>query len=432
MMTTIPVRLSGLDAARGLAVLGMFAAHLGGPAPSFDWSTPASWPAVVDGRSSILFALCAGVSLVLMTVGRRGADPVRDRRRIVCRAIAVFVLGIALECLPNGPSIILPTYAVLFVAAVPFLRLRLRWVVIAALGSLCIGPVLCVIAIAVVPARPGVFATTLFAGYPAVSWFGVVLVGVLLARVGLVRRRVQLRALAGGVVAGAIGYGGGIALTGALGLQRDEAMPGVVTTPPTGGAVTSGSADSVPVDWAALVDVTPHAGSTFELLGATGVAVTVLALFYMVGARAPGALWPLAAVGRIALTLYAGHVIAMSAWAAAGSPGRELLGGWASLLVLVAIAFVVAAVFARLRRRGPLERLTGWASRRLDAPRSATRAVDGVPDAHRTDDRAGEEQQRHHDHRAVEPTDAHLTAEHDAGERHHHQARDARDRVVHR
>ncbi|MFJ6172215.1 hypothetical protein [Curtobacterium sp. NPDC092190] len=36
-------RLTGLDAARGLAVLGMFATHVGAADTLFDWSDPASW-----------------------------------------------------------------------------------------------------------------------------------------------------------------------------------------------------------------------------------------------------------------------------------------------------------------------------------------------------------------------------------------------------
>lgn len=59
-------RLLGIDLARGLALIGMMAAH-------FMLSTtpellnPTTWGGLVNGRSSILFATLAGVSLALTT-----------------------------------------------------------------------------------------------------------------------------------------------------------------------------------------------------------------------------------------------------------------------------------------------------------------------------------------------------------------------------
>ena len=52
-------RIVGVDIARGLAVLGMFGAHVG-VQQSFDWLEPSTWSDVVNGRSSILFAVLAG------------------------------------------------------------------------------------------------------------------------------------------------------------------------------------------------------------------------------------------------------------------------------------------------------------------------------------------------------------------------------------
>lgn len=68
-------RLAGVDLARGLAVLGMFAAHLLWITDPFDWGTPGTWIALVDGRSSILFATLAGVSIGLVTGGRVPLPP---------------------------------------------------------------------------------------------------------------------------------------------------------------------------------------------------------------------------------------------------------------------------------------------------------------------------------------------------------------------
>lgn len=62
-----PKRNRGVDLARGIAMFGMFAAHVGPPAD--DGSIVGAIMQAAHGRSSILFALLAGVSLALMTGG---------------------------------------------------------------------------------------------------------------------------------------------------------------------------------------------------------------------------------------------------------------------------------------------------------------------------------------------------------------------------
>ena len=72
-------RIGGLDLARGLAVLGMFGAHLDiGTELTAD---PASWAAVVDGRSSILFATLAGLAVAAAVTARLVAFHVGRYRR---------------------------------------------------------------------------------------------------------------------------------------------------------------------------------------------------------------------------------------------------------------------------------------------------------------------------------------------------------------
>ena len=101
-------RIGGLDLPRGLAVLGMFGAHLdSGTELTTD---PSSWAAVVDGRSSVLFATLAGVSSALLSGGSRPADGielVQARLRIAVRAAWVSAIGAVLEWLDTFVAIIL-------------------------------------------------------------------------------------------------------------------------------------------------------------------------------------------------------------------------------------------------------------------------------------------------------------------------------------
>lgn len=381
--TPRPDRLLGLDLARGLAVLGMFVAHTAPFASAgFDWGTPGTWPELVNGRSSVLFALCAGVSLALMTRDRRseGVPDVVHRRRVVARSVALAVIGGLLVTSGAAVLVILPTYAVLFVATLPVLRARRRTLLLLAALSLTVGPVLALVgghALATRLMDPtwedgGSFAAVLLTGYPAVSWWGVVLVGVVVARADLSGVRTQLRCLATGVGLAVLGYGGGVLLGG----PPTSPFDGTGALPP-GLVPADGPPPVPPIDWSALLAVTPHAGSTPELVGALGVALGVLALC-LLAARAPrpvrALLHPLAATGALALTLYVVHVLVLAVVRDGPSSTSDDLDAvtrtaWVLCAALVVGGLAVATAWRAALGQGPLERLLRRVSRTLDDPR---------------------------------------------------------------
>src|SRR5690606_23581344 len=88
-------RVRGLDAARGLALVGMVIAHLD-TRIDFDPGVAASWRHVGDGRAAVLFVVVAGFSLALSTggsaphTGRRLAD---DRLAVLVRSAVLAGLG---------------------------------------------------------------------------------------------------------------------------------------------------------------------------------------------------------------------------------------------------------------------------------------------------------------------------------------------------
>lgn len=117
-------RLAGVDAVRGLAVLGMFAVHVG-PSPQPEGAGYVLVAA--DGRAPALFTLLAGFSLVL---AQRGIDPAErpagwtERYRpLLIRCAVLAVLGVVLASLWPGILVILAFFAVYFLAAEPFTRL---------------------------------------------------------------------------------------------------------------------------------------------------------------------------------------------------------------------------------------------------------------------------------------------------------------------
>ena len=418
-----PRRLDGLDLARGLAVLGMVTAHFGPLRHGFDWMDPSSWSSLTDGRSAVLFALCAGVSLTLATRPRPGEDTaalVDHRRHVLLRALALWVVGALLVAVDSPVLVILPTYSVCFVATLPFLRARTRTVALVAAAALLIGPVVYAVGLPAVlraPADPLVKGV-LFGGYPGITWWGIVLVGLLVGRLPLHAPRAQGLMVGVGALAAAVGYGGGALLRRVLGLPPSSvpvgsnstasgsadadgggsATGGVVgpggtagaagaDTGGTGGAAgaeagwsSAGTASDAPVvrpqgggtvehpeiDWGGLSSIDPHAGSTPEVLGALGVAVGVLGLCLLVSGRTGWLLAPVRAVGTLALTVYAAHIVAFAVLQR--TAGDWLGAGWAPAASVMAGALVLVTAWRSRLGSGPLERLVRWASRSLDGP----------------------------------------------------------------
>lgn len=156
-------RIVGVDVARGLALVGMFGAHLMvASGPDLTLTDPSTWLDIVNGRSSILFALLAGVSLALMTGGARTASPDELRKirlRLVGRGAAIFVIGLVVELLGSGIAVILTLYGVLYILAAFTVHLRTRVLVIAGAALAILGPpLLALIGTLAGSGRPGAVA----------------------------------------------------------------------------------------------------------------------------------------------------------------------------------------------------------------------------------------------------------------------------------
>jgi uncharacterized membrane protein YeiB len=351
-------RIAGVDVARGLAVLGMFGAHLliGGELTS----DPASWAAVVEGRPSILFATLAGVSIALLSGGTRpveDVDLVRARLRIAVRAAWVFVIGGLLEWLGTFVAVILGVYGLLFFLALPFLRWSVGRLLTAAAVIALAGPA--------VNALLGQFlvagedadhylARLLVTGpYPAMLWWAFVLVGLAVGRLDLRAPVVRARLAAVGAAAAVAGYGVGRLTTDLLADGR------LSRGPEEGFRYSLGQWRGT---W--FTGAEPHSGTTFELVGSVGFAVLVLAACLVVADGVPLLVAPLAAVGGMALSVYTAHLVVIWALMSVAPQATEGVDVW---LLFVAGALVGATAWRALLGRGPLERLLTWSSSRAAA-----------------------------------------------------------------
>ncbi len=370
-------RLAGVDAARGLALIGMIAAHV---LPLYDGQTaePTLAGLVFSGRSSALFAVLAGLSLGLMTGGsqrHRGKLFSADLRGITARAMVLFGIGLTMGLWDVNVAIILCQYALLFLLLLPFTTLGPRVLYPLAFGWLALSPVLAF------PLRAGLWQSMgaeavtdgnpcwlnlftpsflpdllLTGTYPAFQWLGYLLLGLALARSDLGKLRLAWTMLAGGVLVAVASrlisdlllYSGG----GLAALRRTAEGSEFYLEPLL---YVRSLAERQDESWWWLTVSTPHSGSPFDLLGTAGTALAVIGGFLLLARRLRPLVLPFAVIGRIPLTLYVGHVgvLALLTFAAVEYLPEELF--W----LILAGSLLLGIGYYLWGRRGPLESLLG-------------------------------------------------------------------------
>jgi uncharacterized membrane protein YeiB len=105
--------------------------------------------------------------------------------------------------------------------------------------------------------------------------------------------------------------------------------------------------------WHMLFWSAPHSASTFQTLTGLGVSLLVLGLSCLVAKKIAVALAPFAAVGRVALTMYAAQFVVIWALQLAGMDYKPARIPFGDLLVVIA-ALAAGWLIARLPN-GPLE-----------------------------------------------------------------------------
>lgn len=353
-------RILGLDVARGLAILGMAGAHIG-ETDAVDPLDPTTWLGLVHGRSSILFAVLAGVSIALMT--GRTALPEREsvpgiRLELVGRGAVIFLIGLVLEMLGTPIAVILTLYGLLYVAVIPFLRWSPRRLLLAAAVLALAGPALLALlaSLTLHPSGPGI-GLVLFGSYPITVWLAFVFGGMALGRLSIDRSETAVVALGVGIGLMILGYGLGLvgAATGlaqtvdvdGLSARGWGTYPQALAAADPGGAVVS-----------AIFGVEPHSGGTAEILGSGGFALTVIAVCVLLSGPLRWILLPLGALGSMPLSAYTVHVVSV---ALIGGPGGFFTsdGFWLATAVWLTL---VATLWSIAEGRGPLERLAGRAA----------------------------------------------------------------------
>lgn len=373
-------RLAGIDAARGLALLGMMATHLLATFESNATLTPTWIGLTFSGRAAALFAVLAGIGLALSTGKQRpleGDALSGARRGIALRALVIAVVGLALGGLEVNVAVILVHYAVLFLCILPFLGLRLKALCAWTAGWILGSPVLAFLLrpwlMAADPplqlnhnpgwedlSTPGQLLGDLFLTgyYPVFQWLSYLLVGLIIGRLALTTAFLPVLLLAGGTAVAAFAkvlgtaameeWGGRAALQETL---SDPSYPlDSLLQVNLSGVRQEGS-------WWWLASSAPHSGTTLDLLHTSGVAVAVVGLCLLIGRLGDwldlDLLLPLRGAGAMTLTLYTVHVCVVASFHL-----KPLPPGWTEdgmYFAHAALAVLIGMAFTLLKKRGPLE-----------------------------------------------------------------------------
>jgi hypothetical protein len=386
-------RIVGLDLARFVALVGMIATHV------WLYSAPETgdlvwFSAEFRGRASALFAVLAGVGVVLSTRTLLSQDRHRPARwMLVGRGSALVALGLTLSFLQPPMLLILVAYGLMFCLLALVLTMPRRGLLALSVFIGLAAPVLSWFVARwsrignvtevdnpswlnlAEPLR--LIRSVLFTGeYPVAIWLTYGLAGMIVGRSLLRAANVeQLRLTAvkttlvgaGMWICGVIAAAGvHVALGGVFAVLIDEGRIGR----PLGGS------------WTYLLGAGPHNGSSFDLLLTVGFAFTSIGLLVLLGTFlrpvAHRILGPVIGAGSAPLTVYCAHVVLVSCTViyVTGSPygeltGRELqstVGAWwissgECFAANVALVLLIGAYVAWTARRGPLEALVTWAGR---------------------------------------------------------------------
>lgn len=385
-------RIVGLDLARGLAIIGMITAHIAAqsfaePSGIGDFFIEAS-----RGRSSILFATLAGVSIAILTgrnVPYSGVPMVQARVRIFTRAAMLIVITGILALMNDMIALILAYYAAWFVLALPFTRWRPRNLFIAAGVMAVAGPtahrflntLLSRLSMDGTGDANGFMVEVMHSGtYTGLVFMAFIFAGMGIGRLRIDVRRIQVILLAVGAVVSAAGYLGGYLTTNMI-LNRPEVPVSPISTSVVDGSgssswmpgsgSSSGTSGSNSISWIpggdsglgpdwnpgyewpgldAFSGAEPHSGTIFEALGSGGLAIAIIGFLLLTGSWLKWVLYPLAAVGSMSLTAYSAHIILL--WFKPGWVGTFDAHPW---LITVGSLLLFCTLWKLAFARGPLE-----------------------------------------------------------------------------
>lgn len=348
VIETSEKRLLALDAARGLAVIGMYVQH-------FALNERNSF---VSENTMILFMLCSGISysIMIQKMMERGIGEKQLRTKILSRAVFIDLVGYILIML-NGPfAVVLPAYAMIFLLALTLLHCQKRTLFIVSGGLFLICPPLMTLGLSL-------FADTALlydiAGGPlsALAWAPVFVAGMAVGKMDLKNIHTDIHLIiSGAIILIPFKLIAVYILPGLRGSFMEWLMqfPAYMGMPVDEYAVWP--KNTQPVQWHMLLTDVPQGGSMFELLIGVGGSLILFGTLCLMERKYCLVLKPFCGVGRMALTLYvAQFVIAWLLLLAGDDITGSNIGGVLFGDVLVAVIVLIIGCLPKKNQNGPFE-----------------------------------------------------------------------------
>ncbi|AKE40264.1 membrane protein [Corynebacterium kutscheri] len=389
-----PQRITGLDAARGFALFGMIAVHI---LPAYNQYTNKPtliWQAFA-GHSAGLFAVLAGVTIALLSGANnpyQGQRLRRARASLIVRALLIFVIGLGINQLAVPVFNILPYYGLMFLIAVPLLKLRIRWLLTLSLLIAVCGPILVFFI-----NRWGQYSTmfnpnfsslisyptdtllTLFLGgtYPAGTWMAYICLGMAVGRLNLRWLLTSARLIVGGVGLALVGFATSTFLIDfAGGFRQLYYYTDNYEVSDISDVLTYGPSGHLPTDtWWWLLINGPHTNVPLAIISTAGLALIAIGSFLVIARILSGWIFPLIAAGSMTMTLYTLHLLCLTAFSEQNYSAPMM---WFVIQVVFVLIFATGWQIAV--GRGPMETFMARSCSRV------ARLV--VPDRRREEEKA--------------------------------------------
>lgn len=318
-------RIIGIDVARGIALLAMIIAHLY-PLKGFAG-------AFLEGFPSALFAVLSGISMTIIFSKRGAVD-------VFIRGVLLVIIGIVVTPYAGTIIVVLKALGIGYIvfALLQIPRWRTNWVAAGFVVLLAVSGIVRIITL----------HTTLHAllrePYPIVMWLAYMAAGVLFAH-WLRANNWRVAPLdTTAIFAACIAMV--IAFVGVLARDWIDSAYAVATRNNLGIAVQG------------FLDAKPHSGGLVDGL-ATIAGSLAMILLCLALVQTDRWVFPLKAMGSMALTVYLGHVIS------AGIINKgHIATQYPELAVgTIVVAIVATSAWAMFFRYGPLEYLLGTIAR---------------------------------------------------------------------
>ena len=294
-------RLLALDAARGLAVIGMYIQHF----------ALNQWNSFVSGNTMILFMLCSGISNTIMAerMLEKNGDSKSLNTRILARSVFIDFAGYVLILL-NGPfAVVLTAYAMLYLFALPLVRLETKKLFLISGIAFFVCPPLMVIGMSLFEGA-AILADIAGGSLSALAWMPVFVVGMAVGRLDLHKTENAMKFIASGaMILIPVKIVDVFVMRGLYNSYMEWAASNLSAVNAEIDAYAMWPHNTQPIMWHMLLISTPQGGSTSELLIGTGGSLILFGVLCMVGNKYGKVLKIFCSAGKLSLTLYVLQIV---------------------------------------------------------------------------------------------------------------------------